>query len=266
MRKYIDAVEVRISVLDRILSGALTNADFIQRIAPDLAIGGLNGLYNDMCNELADNLCGATYESKKEIADNYATDIHPLLRGYYNRLTELADRVRGLGVAESAVEDIIKVAWQVMDNTERLGDFHIVVERYYTPKDRPQQREAGKLPIIPTSEQINEFKGYFVAKFVGMGNNQDKFTDYVIPALKRQRTLKDMAAFALALYNSAELINSKRPNAFAKWLGAISCIFNIPQMIEYKPNKLPQPDYDITYHYLTPRAAKWLKKTASNNV
>lgn len=144
MRKYIDDVEIRISVLDRILSGALTNADFIQRIAPDLAISGLNGLYNDMCNELADNLCGATYEGKKEIADNYYTDLHPLMTGYSNRLTELADRVRGLGVTEGAVEDIIKVAEAVNDNTIQLGNLDSLIERYYTPKGLPTIRDTDR--------------------------------------------------------------------------------------------------------------------------
>lgn len=255
MREYVNKIWYRIIPLNRILSGEFTNLKLIEDFARYYAHDGIEKLYNDMCNELEDNLWGISDEGKREIANFYYADLHPLMTGYYNRLTELADRVRGLGLDESVVDDVIKVAEAVNDNTIRLGDLDNLIERYYTPKDRPQQREAGKLPIIPTSEQINDFKDYFVAKFVGMGNNQDKFADYVIPALKRQRTFKDMAAFALALYNSAELIKHKRPNTFSRWLGVMSDIFNIPQILQYnRPSKWPQPNYDVEYHYLTARS------------
>ena len=141
MRKYIDAVEVRISVLDRILSGALTDADFIQRIAPDLATGGLNGLYNDMCNELADNLCCMPIDNKREIANYYFGKLQPLMVGYDDKMAELADRVRDMGISD-AVEDIKKIAEAVNDNTIRLGDLDSLIERYYTPKGLPTIRDT----------------------------------------------------------------------------------------------------------------------------
>lgn len=262
LRAYRDNVLCKIILLDRLLS------DEIEQIT-DLKIEVLHHEasvsvvgYADMLNEYNDNLLGAP--NCKRVADYYYTELCPLLRGYStDDIDTMADRVRAMHPerAEELVGDIKKIVSAVIQNTIALGrDMDGLTERFYVPNSKPQQPEAGKLPISPTDEQIKAFKDYFKAPFLGMGNNQDKFTDYVLPALKRQNTLKDMAAFALALYGSRELVSSRRPKSFAKWLGVVSCIFNIPQMIEYKPNKLPNPDYDVTYHYLTARADKWQSK------
>lgn len=117
---------------------------------------------------------------------------------------------------------------------------------------QPQPGDNTKRPLMQiTQEAIDGLKHYFVSQFKGMGNNPDRFTDNLIPALKQCQTKKEIAALALACYKSASLIKNNRPKSWNKWVNVWCTLFSI-ERLPYKMNELPEPDFDYKYFWLQP--------------
>ncbi len=123
------------------------------------------------------------------------------------------------------------------------------IEKEYLGEPQPGESKRPLMQI--TQEAIDGLKPYFVSTFKGMGNNNpDRFTENLIPALQRCKTKKEIAALALACYNSGSMIQDRKPS-WNKWLTELCSLFSIDRL-PYKMGELPPPDYDVKYYWLQP--------------
>ena len=109
--------------------------------------------------------------------------------------------------------------------------------------------------MVITPEALKEFKAYFTSTFKGMGDNPDRFNEYLKPALEQvaKLTKKDIAILAKACYNSRDMRSDTRPKSWNKWKDVWCMLFSIDGL-PYKQSELPEPEYGIgnTFHYLNP--------------
>ncbi len=116
-------------------------------------------------------------------------------------------------------------------------------------KTQPQPMEE-KAPLMQiTDEAIKELKLYFLPAFIGERNAPDNFNLYLIPALKRCQTRKDIANLLLACYNGGWMNVHRKPKSWNKWVEVICRLFSIDRL-PYKPGELDEPDYYTKYHGL----------------
>ena len=122
------------------------------------------------------------------------------------------------------------------------------IEKDYLGEPQP----GSKRPLMQITQAAKDgLKPYFISTFKGMGNNNpDRFNENLIPELQRCKTKKEIAALALACYNSGSMIQDRKPS-WNKWLTELCNLFSIDRL-PYKMSELPPPDYDIKYYWLQP--------------
>ena len=116
----------------------------------------------------------------------------------------------------------------------------------------PQQAKHNR-PITITDESLEEFRGFFIPTFKGMGNNiPDRFTQNLIPELTECFTKIEVAKLLYACYNSKcfNKRNGKKKISWNKFKNRFCLLFSIDKL-PYKPNELGEPDYE-KYYWLEP--------------
>ena len=111
----------------------------------------------------------------------------------------------------------------------------------------PQQAKHNR-PITITDESLEEFRGFFISIFNGMGNNRDRFTENLIPELKECFTKIEVAKLLYACYKSKffRKKNGKKKISWNKFKDKFCLLFSV-ERLPYKPNELGEPDYEKFY-------------------
>jgi hypothetical protein len=201
-------------------------------------------LLNDTCTaprtitlkEIVDNVPG----TGQEIIDN--------MRKYMRLYETYKDSFRELLSDRS----ISAIGSRLMELDEACKMTLSKLERYYgipteTQEAQPQQKEVAK-----QNGQINtdRLKGYFVSSFTGLGgNNEDYFSNNLIPDLDRLNTSKDKAVAAALIYDSKEIKKASRPNTFKAWLRIFfDCLGG--EVPTYNKSKLSDKQLERMFYYL----------------
>ena len=117
----------------------------------------------------------------------------------------------------------------------------------------PQQAKHNR-PITITDESLEEFRGFFISTFKGMGNNRDRFTENLIPELKECFTKIEVAKLLYACYKSKffRKMNGKKRISWNKFKDKFCLLFSVGRL-PYKPNELGEPDYEKFYWLEPPK-------------
>lgn len=101
-----------------------------------------------------------------------------------------------------------------------------------------------------TDEQIDLLRGYFVAKFKGMGNNCNYFDDNLLTDLKKNRSGIDYAKIAKLIYESPNAKKEFKNKPFSQWYETFCSIMRVKKC-KYKTSQI-HLDEDIKkeFYYL----------------
>ena len=204
--------------------------------------------------ELKANLMEAT--DKQQVYDIYRAEIDKRKIDGDKAYKEYTERLQEFDLPEATKSRYLSimgelVGWYSEGITTPLERYLGQIERDYLCEPQPRQAESRPPLMQITDEALDSLKEYFVPIFKGMGNNLNKFDDYLIPALRRCQTKKQVAGVALACYKSDYMNKRRRPGSWNKWAEVVCNLFSIDRL-PYKMSELTPPDYDVQYYWLKP--------------
>lgn len=189
-----------------------------------------DGLFADLINCEDDYINTEKWRHNNRLRDKFSELIYKLSYNHSSLLVDLTKK--GLEVEKQNIE-LCKELNDII--AELRNGRHVESETQSETLNK--DTTAKKKRLETTDDKINSLKDYFISTFKGMGNETNKFEEYLKHDLKKQRTKKELAAIALIIFESDIILSSSKPRCFTDWLKIFFDVYSI-EAPTYKPNKL----------------------------